>query len=123
MKKITLSWTTTGLGAATTISDTAILGTLYAVEYIPAATSNATLVITCEADTSKPLFTKATAGASACWFYPRDLVHDAAGTALTGAAGGDRAMPVLNGYPKVVITSGGNALTGSVILFYEETWN
>ena len=121
MKKIMLSWTASALGAATVVSNTAVLGALYAVEYRPAATTNATIVLTCEADASKPLLTKATAGAAVVWFYPRDLVHEITdGSALVGAAGGDRSLPVMNGYPKVVITSGGNALSGSVILFYED---
>ena len=125
MKKITLSWTTAGGGGATTLSDTHVFGALYAVEYRPDATTNATFVLTCESDTTKPLLTKATAGGVAAWFYPRDLVHDATGTALTGTAGGDRALLILSGYPKVVITSGGATKSGSVILFYEEgeRWN
>ena len=116
-----ISWTTNGSGAATVTSSEHVFGRLYAIEYRPEATTNATFVVTCEADTSKPLFTKATAGGSTAWFYPRDLVHDVAdGSALTGTLGGDRELPVLNGYPKVVISSGGATKAGSLILFYEE---
>jgi hypothetical protein len=120
MKSIKLSWTTNGAGAATALSEESVFGTLYSVEYRPEATTNATFVLTCEADISKALLTKATAGGSAAWFYPRDLVQDNTGADLTGAAGGDRTQPVLNGYPKVVISSGGATKAGSLILYYEE---
>jgi hypothetical protein len=66
MKKMILKFTTTGAGAASATGERAILGKLFAVEYRPAATSNATLVLTCTewGGVAKPLLTKATAGAS-----------------------------------------------------------
>lgn len=100
----------------------AVLGKLYALEYRPGTLdTGATVTVTCESDSSKPLLTKASAGTSNLWFYPRDLQHAVAdGAALTGTAGGDRTMPILNGYIKVVIASGGNTLTGSMIVYFEE---
>ena len=124
LKRQILSITTNGSGAATA-TGFAVLGTLYAVEYRPGTglttiATGATLTITCESDTSKPLFTLANAGTANIWRYPRDLVHDETGGALTGANGGDRTCPVLNGFPKVVIASGGAAKIGSVIIYYED---
>jgi hypothetical protein len=52
-------------------------------------------------------------------YYPRCLVHDEAGAALTGTQGGDRGQMVINGYLKLVVSSGGNAKTGGAIVYYE----
>lgn len=121
MKRQLLSITTDGSGDAT-VNGSVILGKLFAIEYRPGTIdTGATVTVTCEADSSKPLLTKATAGTSNLWFYPRDLAHAVTnGAALTGTAGGDRVMPILHGVPRVVIASGGDTLTGSVIIYYEE---
>lgn len=121
-RTLPLSWTTNGSGAATVTGTASIFGALYAIEYRPDTTlTGATVTVTCEADASKPLLTKANAGTSNAWFYPRDLVQAVAnGADLTGTSGGDRGLPILNGYPKVVIASGGATKTGSLILYYEE---
>lgn len=120
MRKMILSWTTDASGDATA-DGFACLGKLYAVEYQPAATSNATLTLTCTewGGSSKPLLTKATAGASNVWFYPRDIPHGTEdGAVLTATAGGDRVMPILSGIPHLVVASGGNALAGKMILYW-----
>jgi len=109
---------------ATVEGERAICGKLYAIEYQPGTIdTGATITVTCDgpAGSSKPLLTKATAGTSNTWFYPRDLVHAVAdGAALTGTAGGDRTCPLLNGVPKLVVASGGTTFTGRVILYYED---
>ncbi len=112
---------TTDAGGNASVIGRAIIGKLFAIEYRPGTiATGATLTVTCEADSSKPLLTKASAGTSNVVFYPRDLVHAVAdGSALTGSAGGDRSQPVLNGAPKVVIASGGSGGVGSVIVYYE----
>ena len=112
---------TSGAGAFTSDTQGSIIGLLYAIEYIPGTIdTGATVTVTCEGDASKPLLTKSSAGTSALFFYPRDLVHAVVdGAALTGAAGGDRAMPVLAGWVKVVIASGGDTKSGSLIVYYE----
>lgn len=122
MRRQRLSYTTNGSGAATA-TGTVISGggKLYAVVYLPGNTdTGATVTVTCESDFSKALLTKASAGTSNTTYYPRDLVHGVAdGAALTGTAGGDRALPLLVGYPKVVIASGGDTKTGAVEVWYE----
>lgn len=120
MKDIRLSYTTAAGGGATVLGETAIAGKLYAVEYHPGTTdTGATLALTCEGIASKPLLTKASAGTTNSWYYPRDLMHKVEdGTALTGTAGADRTMPILAGVPKLVVASGGNAMSGAVVLHY-----
>jgi hypothetical protein len=121
MKRALLSLVTDGSGDASAQSE-AVLGKLYAIEYRPGSiVTGATLTVTCESDSSKALLTKANAGTSNVVFYPRDLVHGVAdGAALTGTAGGDRTLPILNGALKAVIASGGATKAGSAVVYYEE---
>jgi hypothetical protein len=122
MKKMLLSFTTDADGDVTVNGERSILGKLFAVEYRPAATSDATITLTCVeyGAVAKPLLTKASAGASNVWFYPRDIPHGVEdGAVLTASAGGDRVMPLLAGVPKLVVASGGNKLSGKVVLFFE----
>ena len=122
MRKLVFDITTNGSGAATVNAELSVLGKLYAIEYQPGTiATGATLTITCEDGVySKPLLTKANAGTSNVEYYPRDLVNAVAdGSALTGTSGGDRVQPFLSGKVKVVIASGGNTLTGKVIVYYE----
>ncbi len=123
MKEMILSITThVSAGTATVTGSPVVCAKLYAIEYRPGTiATGATVTVTCESASSKPLLIKATAGTANTWFYPRDLVHAVAdGAALTGTAGGDRAMPILNGAPTVVIASGGNSKVGSLHIYYEE---
>jgi hypothetical protein len=122
MKRILLSLVTDASGDSVVQSGQALLGKLYAIEYRPGSiVTGATVTVTCVGDAAKPLLTKANAGTADSWYYPRDLVHGVAdGAALTGTAGGDRSLPILNGYPKVVVGSGGDTKTGSLILYYED---
>jgi len=112
------------VGQSTTTALPSVIGELYAIKYMPGdIDTGATVTVTCVAGdgSAKPLLTKATAGTSNLWFYPRDLVHAVAdGAALTGTSGGDRAKPLLDGQIKVVIASGGSVKTGSVTVYYED---
>jgi len=124
MKQVILKLTTGAAdGAASTEAAEVVIGKLYAILYVPGnIDTGATLTVTCTdfQSAAKPLLTKASAGTSNAWFYPRDIVHAVAdGAALTGTAGGDRALPILNGRPKAVIASGDNSKTGYCILYYE----
>jgi len=128
LKRQRFPYTTSAGGDATVYSNgsatkqDAVCAKVYAIAYFPGTTdTGATVTVTCEGTGSKPLLTKSTAGTSNLWFYPRDLVHGVAdGAALTGTAGGDRSLPIANGTFKVVIASGGNALSGAVEIYYEE---
>jgi hypothetical protein len=109
-------------GAFTSVQTRAICGELYAIEYRPGTLdTGAGIVVTCEGDSSKALLTKTSLGTSNLVFYPRDLVHKVEdGAALTGTAGGDRVEPILNGWIKIVVSSGGNAMTGSAVIYYDD---
>lgn len=126
MKQQLISWTTSAGGAATvyeqgnTTPGKVIFGWLYAIAYLPGTTdTGATVTVTCEGMLSTTLLVKASAGTSNTLFYPRAIAHKAEdGAAFAGTTGGDRTLPLLNGYLKVVIASGGNALSGSLIVYY-----
>ena len=125
MKDIPLALNThVSAGTATTLAPTGVLGELYAILYIPGTIdTGATVTITCIGidGSEKPLLTKASAGTSNVWFYPRDLVNAVAdGAALTGTAGGDRTCPILAGVVKAAIASGGNSKAGKVVIYYED---
>ena len=121
MKSINLNLTTAADGSATATSPEWALGELVAVVYKPGnLDTGATVAVTCEGPVTKPVLTKASAGTANTVYYPRDLVHAVAdGAALTGTAGGDRTAPILDGKIKVVIASGGNVKSGSVLLYYK----
>jgi hypothetical protein len=126
MRKQVFSWTTDGSGDATTGHSTstvqsAILGRLEAIEYLPGTTdTGATVTVTCQGATAQTLLVKASAGTSNVMFYPRMLQHgNTDGAALTGTSGGDRARAVLNGAIKVVIASGGATKAGSLVVYFE----
>jgi len=123
IKETILKFTTATGGAATTVGERALLGKLYAIEYQPGDTATgATLTITCENGVySKPLLALANAGVANIMLYPRDIVHGVAdGVSLSGTSGGDRCPPLLNGKPKIVVASGGDAHKGLIIIYYEE---
>lgn len=121
MKRITVALVTATDGTGTVYSS-ACFGKLYAILYQPGTLATGTdLTVTSEGDGSKPILTKADAGTSRAWFYPRDLVHGVAdGAALTGTSGGDRTMPICEGRFKIVLAQGGGATTDGKMTFYVE---
>lgn len=129
MKQQTFSIVTDSAGAATVGHGTStqqnpVLARVYAIKYKAGTLdTGATVTVTNVGNgDSKPLLTKASAGTSTAWFYPRDLVHAVSdGAALTGTSGGDRALPIVDGHFKVVIASGGAGASGSVTIYYDET--
>ncbi len=122
MRHITLSATTDASGDATVNSSQNILGKVYAILYKPGTiATGATITVTSQGHFAKPLLTKASAGTSDTMYYPRDLVHAVAdGAALTGTSGGDRCLPLINGALRFVVASGGNTMTGSIVVYYED---
>jgi len=120
----TLTTDTAGAAVAghSVTPQTSVLGKLYAIKYVPGTIdTGATVTVTCVGNgDAKPLLTQASAGTATLWKYPRDLVHAVLdGAALTGSAGGDRCLPLLDGVIKVVIASGGSVKTGSLEVYYE----
>lgn len=125
LKEMRLYGTTSGAGALTVDATTAVFGLLYAVEWIDGTLDNgSTAVISCQNTASgvaNTLLTLANPLADAdAWFYPRVLMHSEAGAALTGTSGGDRTMPLMNGVPRLVVSSGGATKVCGCILHYLE---
>lgn len=120
MRRETLNITTASDGTAT-VYGSAYVGKLFAIEYQPGGiATGATLTVTSEGDSSKPLLTKANAGTSNAFFYPVDILHAVAdGAALTGTSGGDRVQPLVHGRIKVAIASGGDTKTGKVVVYID----
>ena len=123
LKEAILVGTTSTAGAATINDTRATLGKLYAVEWIDGTLSDGVdAVLTCQNTASgvaQTLLTLTDANDDD-WYYPRDVVHDLAGGALTGTSGGDREPPVINGVLRLVIADGGSAKTGGCIVYYHE---
>ena len=121
MRKYTFPITTDGSGNATVISSAVLLGELETIAYYPGTiATGATITVTAEGDASHTLLVKASAGTTNTWYHPRELIHNPAdGAALTGTQGGDREEPIVDGYLKVVVASGGAGGIGSVVVYVE----
>ena len=121
LKHVRLYGTTDSAGAVTVDATKAVYGRLYAVQWIDGSFVNGVdaVISTQGADAAKTLLTLTNADDDAL-YYPRDLVHDAAGAALTGTQGGDRCLPLISGTPRMVVASGGAAKVGGCVLFYYE---
>ena len=123
LESMRLIGATSAGGAATIAGEAPVLGLLYAVEWVDGDLVDgvdAVLSVTLtESAVNQTLLTLTDANSDA-WYYPRALVHDAAGAALTGTAGGDRCLPVINGVLSLTIASGGATKTGGAIVYYYE---
>ena len=122
MNNVYIPITTAADGSAAVTDTRWIKGTVVAVAYFPGTIdTGATVTVTCEGRGSKPILTKASAGTSNSWYYPRDLQHKVEdGAALTGTTGGDRTSPVADGKIKVTVASGGNGGVGAVTVYYQD---
>jgi hypothetical protein len=117
-----LSVTTDGSGDGTATDTTPMFGYLYAVDLIdgsyddgvdftlqainnPISGVTKNLLVIANFNTDQTL-------------YPRTLMHgDTDGAALTGTAGGDRCMQIVNGTLKATIAQGGATKTGGCIVY------
>lgn len=123
LNAIKLIGTTSAGGALTVTAGKAVKGFLYAVEWIDGTFADGVdavlSVINTNSGVDQTLLTLTDAN-NDDWFYPRVLVHDEAGAALTGTSGGDREKAVLNGTLKLVVSAGGDTLTGGCVVYYFE---
>jgi len=122
MKKMRLYGTCSALGALTVTGERAISGMLYAVKYLDtsfAATADIVISSTSADGLNTNLLT-ITDGTASAMYYPRHVVHSEAGAALTGTSGGDRALPLIEGIPQMVVADGGDGGVGGVILYWLE---
>ena len=115
---ITATITTNASGAATVYLGHRIYGTIEAIKYVPGTLdTGAGLTFTGE-DTEVPVLVKAGAGTSTVWFYPRVLANkNTDGAAATDAL---VAIRLFKERLKLVVASGGNAVTGTVTVFVNE---
>jgi len=98
----------------------AVFGFLYAVLWLKddLADGVGAVLSTQAPGNVKTLLTLTAANTDNAFYYPRDLVHDAAGTALTGTSGGDRALPVIDGTLRLVVAQGGATNAGGCIVYW-----
>ena len=116
---------TTNSGGVTITSPESVKGYLYKVKWVDGdlvdAVTGALTVIETPEGVDETLLTLANPlGNADKNYYPRDIVHNLAGAALTGTAGGDREMLLVVGKLKLVIASGGTAKTGGCVAYILE---
>jgi hypothetical protein len=110
---------TTNTGGAGTATSGAIAGRIYAIEYDKGTFADGVdLTLTCSGATiAQTLLTLTDANADD-WYYPRAVVHDEAGSALTGTSGGDRSMLLAVGNLLLTVANGGSTTTGTMVIYY-----
>lgn len=120
MRAIKLGFTTDTSGDAVT-TGASVNGQLYAVVWDKGTADNGVDCVCASVNSAgaATLLTLTDANASAI-YYPRHLVHSEAGAALTGTAGGDRALPIAAGNLRITVAQGGSAKTGSVTFYVIE---
>jgi hypothetical protein len=122
MRHLTFALATNGSGVASTTATRRVLGKLYAIAYRPGTIdTGATLTVTAVGVQTTTLVSLANAGTSNIVLYPRDLQHGTSnGAALTGTAGGDRCLPIIDGLLTVAIASGAASKAGAATIYFEE---
>src|SRR5512133_1944642 len=120
MHSMRLYGTTDGDGNATAIGSRSVRGLLYAVQWIDGNLADGVdgVLSTVNSDAANANLLTLTNADNDALYYPRHVVHSEAGAALTGTSGGDRAMPLLDGTPKLVISSGGATRAGGCVLYW-----
>ena len=110
--------TTAATGLLATFTGPSVDGRLYALRWIDGdMATGVDITVTVVSELSTELFQKDSADVDVL-YYPRALVHDAAGTALTGTAGGDRDLPLLHGVLTLVVGNGGVSKTGALVVYW-----
>lgn len=97
-----------------------IAGQLYAVQWIDGAfTDGVDAVISVQNTQSGVALTFLTLTNANVdkWYFPREVVHDNAGGALTGTSGGDRTAPMIDGTLRMAVTAGGATKEGGCIVY------
>lgn len=121
IKNIRLYGTTSALGALTVNGERSISGRIYKIVWLDGTFEDGVdaVISVINDDLNETIMTLTDANLDAN-YYPRALVHDATGTALTGTSGGDREMPFVVGRPRLVVSDGGDSKTGGCIIYYFE---
>ncbi len=123
IQRLTVPVTTAADGSATVFSDRAT-GKITTIRYVKDGTNGfadgSTMTVTAEA-TGESIWTESNVNASATR-APRQATHSAAGAAALYASGGvgvNDKIAIANDRVKIVITSGGNAKTGTFFIVLE----
>jgi predicted RecA/RadA family phage recombinase len=123
LHEMRLSGTCTSDGALTVTGEEAVFGYLDAVDWIDGSFADGVDAVLSVYNTNTgvdvTLLTLTNADSDAR-YYPRAIVHSEAGVALTGTSGGDRARMLMNGVPKLAVTSGGDVKTGGCVIYWLE---
>jgi len=105
-------------GDATVYLGDEITGRVHAIKYTPGTLdTNGDLAITGET-TGVPILTKANAGTTATWFYPRAMANKNTDGAAETFSSED--IHVFKERIKIIVAQGGNATTGSIDVFVDE---
>lgn len=118
LNQYTATITTDASGDATVYLGSRIRGRIVAIKYLPGTiATGATLTFTGETS-AQPVLTKASAGTSNVWYYPVAACNKVA----DGAASTLTEVPVWLYCErlKLVVSSGGNTASGSVVLWVDE---
>jgi len=121
MRETRLTGTTAADGSLVVRSEAAVLGLLYAVQWLDgdfADGVDATITVDL-AGVSTTLLTLTNANVDAV-YYPRHVPHTEAGAVLTATSGGDRVLPLVAGQVVLTVAQGGDAKTGGCLLFWME---
>jgi hypothetical protein len=123
LRQYTATITTDGSGDAVVYLEATacITGRIVAIKYVPTSiATGATLVFT--GNTSGvAIMTKANAGTSTVWYYPRAIPNKVA----DGSAFTNESVPIwlFQEIVKLVVSSGGATKTGTVTLWVDEPVN
>jgi hypothetical protein len=114
-----ISVTTDSSGDGTGTSVSTISGRIYAIEYDKGTFADGVdITITCSGSLISQTLLTLTDANSDDWYYPRAVMHDESGNALTGTAGGDRVPMLAIGKILVTVAQGGDTGTGTIIVHY-----
>jgi hypothetical protein len=116
MQEVSATITTAAGGGATVYLGDKLTGRVHAFKYAPGTLESAKLVITGET-TTIPILTKDTAGTSTVWYYPRAFANKATDGALFTDVREE--VRVYQERIQVVVTSGGNTLTGKITAYVD----
>lgn len=117
MQEVSATITTTSGGAATVYLGSTLTGRVHAIKYAPGTiATGAGLTITGET-TGVAIMTKASAGTSTVWYYPRAFANKVTdGAAFTDVTEDVR---ILKERIKVVVADGGNVTTGTITAYVD----
>jgi len=117
LRDVILTATTNSSGDKTLKSPDQVAGLLIGIEWVVGTFDTGVDATITLQDTpsgvARTLLTLTNANANA-FYNVRADEHDSTGTAITGG----KCYPLIVGKPQVVVASGGNTKTGSVILYY-----